>query len=98
MNSGEVLEILRAHASELRRLGVARAALFGSVARGDADADSDVDILLELDPAADLDVYGYVGVVTYIERLFPVPVDVANQESLKPHVRPEAERDALYAF
>ena len=98
MYRGEALEILRAHASELRRLGVARAALFGSVARGDAHAESDVDILLELDPSADLDVYGYVGVVSYVERLFPVPVDVANRESLKPHVRPDAERDAIYAF
>ena len=98
MNSSEAIEILRAHANELRHLGVARAALFGSVARGDAAADSDVDILLELDPAAELDVYDYVGVVQFITRLFPVPVDVANRESLKSHVRPEAERDAIYAF
>ena len=53
---------------------------------------------LELDPAADLDVYDYVGVVQLIERLFPVPVDVANRESLDAHVRPEADRDAIYAF
>ncbi len=98
MNRNEAIEILRAHAGELRHLGVARAALFGSIARGQTSADSDVDILVELDPAADLDVYDYVGVVQFIERLFPVPVDVANRESLKSHVRPEAERDAIYAF
>jgi predicted nucleotidyltransferase len=98
MNRNEAIEILRTHAGELRHLGVARAALFGSIARGQTSADSDVDILVELDPAADLDVYDYVGVVQFIERLFPVPVDVANRESLKSHVRPEAERDAIYAF
>ena len=98
MDRSEVIKILRAHAGELRHRGVARAALFGSVARGDASPDSDVDILVELDPAADLDVYDYVGVVQFIERLFPVPVDVANWESLKSHVRPEADRDAIYAF
>ena len=98
MNRNEAIEILRAHAGDLRHLGVARAALFGSIARGEARTGSDVDILVELDPAADLDVYDYVGVVQFIERLFPVPVDVANRESLKSHVRPEAERDAIYAF
>ena len=98
MNRSEAIEILRAHAGELRHLGVAGAALFGSIARGEASAGSDVDILVELDPAADLDVYDYVGVVQFIERLFPVPVDVANRESLKSHGRPEAERDAIYAF
>ena len=98
MNRNEAIEILRAHAGELRHIGVARAALFGSIARGQTSADSDVDILVELDPAADLDVYDYVGVVQFIERLFPVPVDVANRESLKLHVRPEAERNAIYAF
>ncbi len=98
MNRNEAIEILRTHAGKLRHLGVARAALFGSIARGQTSADSDVDILVELDPAADLDVYDYVGVVQFIERLFPGSVDVANRESLKAHVRPEAERDAIYAF
>jgi len=98
MNCNQAIEILRAHAGELRHLGVARAALFGSIARGEASAGRDVDILVELDPAADLDVYDYVGVVQFIERLFPGPVDVANRESLKSHVRPEAECDAIYAF
>jgi hypothetical protein len=43
------LAILRAHAPDLRARGVAHAAIFGSVARGDADARSDVDVLVELD-------------------------------------------------
>jgi predicted nucleotidyltransferase len=33
-----------------------------------------------------------------IKDLFDEPVDVANREALKPHVRPSAERDAVYAF
>ncbi|HYI95636.1 MAG TPA: nucleotidyltransferase domain-containing protein [Bryobacteraceae bacterium] len=44
-----VLESLRNHENELRRLGVAHAAVFGSVARGEATAESYVDVLLELD-------------------------------------------------
>jgi predicted nucleotidyltransferase len=39
-------------ASEVRAAGVRHAAVFGSVARGDAVANSDIDILVELDPEA----------------------------------------------
>ncbi|MGU3666312.1 nucleotidyltransferase family protein [Methylobacterium sp. A49B] len=43
------LDILRANEAELRRRGVLHAALFGSVARGEAHAESDVDVMIEID-------------------------------------------------
>ena len=98
MTKTEALAVLRDHADELRRRGVSRAALFGSVARGDASPGSDLDILVELDPTARLDLFDYVGIVRFIEGLFPVQVDVADREGLKPHMRSAAERDAVYAF
>lgn len=45
-----------------------------------------------------MDVFGYVGIVQFIEDIFPLPVDVANRAALKPLVRPGVEREALYAF
>lgn len=98
MLASEALAILRNHSEELRDLGVVRAALFGSVARGEASEESDVDILVELDPNARLDLFDYVEIVQFIEGLFPVPVDVADKEGLKAHLRPAAEHDAIYAF
>lgn len=98
MQRDAVIAILKRHRDELRGLGVARAALFGSTARGQNDADSDLDVLVEIDPAADLGVYEYVALTRYLKSLFPVPVDVANRATLQPHVRPSAERDAIYAF
>jgi len=98
MNRAEALAILKQHRDELRRRGVARAALFGSVVRDEANAESDVDVLLDIDPAANLGVFEYVAVIRYLSEIFPVPVDVANRATLKPHVRPSAERDAVYAF
>ena len=47
-----VLAVLRAQAGELRRRGVRRLRLTGSVARGEAGLDSDVDLLAEIDRAA----------------------------------------------
>jgi predicted nucleotidyltransferase len=94
----EIIATLRAHQAELRRRGVRHAALFGSIARGEAKRGSDIDIMVELDPAAPIDVFEYVGITQYLSGLFPARVDVANRSSLKPIVRPSAERDAVYAF
>jgi len=50
MDRQQVIATLRAHEEELRRRGVRHAALFGSVARGEAISTSDIDILIELQP------------------------------------------------
>jgi predicted nucleotidyltransferase len=98
MNKQEILDRLRENERALRERGVAHAALFGSVARGDQRSDSDIDIMVEIAPEAPVGVFEYVGIVHLIEDMFPMPVDVANRNSLNLHVRPHAERDAVYAF
>jgi predicted nucleotidyltransferase len=98
MKRHEVLRKLKEAEADLRAQGVAHAALFGSVARGEDRPDSDIDIMIEIAPDSRMDLFRYVGIVQYVEELFPVPVDVANREGLKPFVRPSAERDAVYAF
>jgi predicted nucleotidyltransferase len=98
MNGEEVLTILRRNQGELRARGVRRVALFGSLARGEGDADSDIDILIELSPDARLDLFAYVGLKKFIAGLFSGPVDVVDVDALKPHVRRPAAADAIYAF
>ena len=98
MTKDEVLAALRAREPDLRVKSVARAALFGSVARGEQDPESDIDILVELDPAARLGLWEYARIVDFIEDMFSTKVDVASRTSLKVHVRQSAERDAVYAF
>lgn len=75
-----------------------RAALFGSAARGENTPGSDLDIMVDIDPAAHVDLYDYVGITQYIEQLFAVPVDVADRAMLIEPVRRTAEQDAMYAF
>lgn len=98
MEKQDILARLREHQAALNAKGVSHAALFGSRARGDDRPDSDIDILVEIAPDVPMDVFAYVGIVHSIEDLFPVRVDVSNRAALKPHVRPFAERDAVYAF
>ncbi|MBX9616028.1 MAG: nucleotidyltransferase family protein [Caulobacteraceae bacterium] len=98
MTREAVIATLRAHEAALRQKGVAHAALFGSLARGEAGPDSDIDIMVELDPAAEVDLYDYVGITRFITDIITGKVDVSNRASLKAHVRPAAERDAVHAF
>ena len=56
----EIIGTLRAHQAELRRRGVGHAALFGSVARGEGKRTSDLDIRIELDPQAPVELFEYV--------------------------------------
>ncbi|MCC6915355.1 MAG: nucleotidyltransferase family protein [Rhodospirillaceae bacterium] len=98
MNRDQIIQTFKTHETALRRRGVRRASLFGSVARGEARPGSDIDIFVELDPAAKMTAFDYADVVNYIQSLFSEPVDVSNREMLKPHVRPSAERDAVSIF
>ena len=98
MNSFEALATLRRSERALRGRGVTHAALIGSVARGDNGLDSDIDIMIEIDPDARITVFDYVDLKDYIARLFDEPVDVVNREGLKSYVLPAATADAIYAF
>ncbi|HSU07503.1 MAG TPA: nucleotidyltransferase domain-containing protein [Acetobacteraceae bacterium] len=98
MHRQDILARLRENEAALRERGVTHAALFGSRARGDERLDSDTDIMIEVDPAARITVFDYVGLKDYISELFDGPVDVVRREGLKPYVKPSAVGDAIYAF
>jgi uncharacterized protein len=98
MDREQVISKLRAHEAELRTRGVLHAALFGSLARGEAGPDSDIDLMLDLAPDAPIGLFEFVAITQFLEDLFPINVDVAERQGLKPLVRPGAERDAIYAF
>ncbi len=98
MNRSEALETLRRSKPALQSRGGRHAALFGSVARGSNRAESDIDIMVEIDPGAHMTVFDYVELKDYIGSLFDEPVDVVNREALKSHIQPAALADAIYAF
>jgi len=78
----EVLRILHREKPELaRRYGVKRLALFGSYARDDQREDSDVDILVEVDPSIGL---GFVELADRIEEALGVRVELVSGRAIKP--------------
>jgi len=99
MDRDQVITTLRMHVSELKAVGVVRVSLFGSVARGDADANSDVDLFAEFDEVR--------GPSTLIEMarlqnrladLLNVPVDLTEKRLLKGRVLANAVREAVVVF
>lgn len=98
MNREDIIARLRENEAALRARGVSHAALFGSRARGDDGPGSDTDIMVEIDPTAEVGIYEYVALKDYIAGLLDGPVDVVSRNGLKPYVRPAAKADAIYAF
>ena len=93
-----ILTRLRAREADLRRRGVVHVAVFGSVVREEARADSDVDLFVDLAPDIADDFLAYAGIAADLEEIVGRDVDVARRDQLRPHVRPTAEQQAVYAF
>lgn len=77
----------RAHA-------VRKLALFGSAARGDWNADSDVDVLIELAPEARVGLVALQRMRDELSQIFGRPVDLLTRNGLNRHIRDEILRDA----
>lgn len=94
----EVLQKLRSNEVHLRKLGVAHAFVFGSVARGAAAPESDIDILVELDEHRPMGIFEYSRLKLYIDELLDGTGDVVNSKTLKPMIKDGILHDAVNAF
>ena len=93
MRRTEVLAILKAHLEDLRSFGVSSLSLFGSVARDEAVAESDVDLLVGFEAAPTFS--GYMKLRILLEDLLGAKVDLVTESGLRERVRPYVERDAI---
>ncbi|MCY7316025.1 MAG: nucleotidyltransferase family protein [Rubrivivax sp.] len=94
MNCEQILALLTEHKPVLaQHFGVCRLALFGSMARGTARPDSDVDVLVDFEGPATAK--RYFGVQFYLEDLLGRDIDLVTDDALRPRLRPYVERDAV---
>jgi uncharacterized protein len=94
MQRDQALEILSSHLEEIRqRFDVDSLALFGSVVRGQADAESDLDILVEYAKTPGL--FGFLDLKEYLENLFNRPVDLVTVNALKKQLREKILAEAV---
>jgi uncharacterized protein len=90
-------ELLKAKREEILRIaakyGASNVRVFGSVARGEAGPDSDIDLLVDFDEGVTL--LDHAGLIIDLERLLGCKVDVASEDGLKPRVRERIMQDIM---
>jgi len=98
MTLDQVLEILRANREMLRARGVMHAAVFGSVARGEARPDSDVDVIVDIDPDKHISILDFVGIRHALEDVIGTKVDLSQEKTMKRLVKENAMSEKFDAF
>ena len=97
MKREAVVNRLRAHEAELRRLGVQHLYLFGSTARDEAGADSDVDLFFDHERGK-LSLFGLMDVKEAAAKILGCKTDISTRESLHKTMRQRIEAGALQVF
>jgi predicted nucleotidyltransferase len=94
-----VLQLLRQNRVDLEKAGIRHAEIFGSVARGEDTPNSDVDILVDLDPKLVGDLFAYSRVQRTLQNLVGRPVDIARKgRQRSSEMDAEIARDAVRAY
>jgi len=79
-----------------KQYGVIRAAVFGSVAKGTDSADSDVDLLIELEQPLGLMTYARLNYT--LEDVLGKKVDLVKSTALKPVFKEKILKDSIYIY
>jgi predicted nucleotidyltransferase len=98
MDKGIVITALRAHELELKAAGILHLHLHGSVVRGEARPDSDIDLAAVFDRAKVKSPLVEIRLARRISDLLGVAVDLANERTLKEDVRINFDRESQLVF
>jgi uncharacterized protein len=98
MTSDQIIAKLRQHAPELRAAGLLHLRLFGSLARGEMSAESDIDLIADFDKSRRLTLVTVGRLQSQLTDLLGANVDLSSEEWMKEPVRKQALREAVLAF
>ena len=94
MSKQEVLRRLEENIGEIRRrFSVKKLSIFGSFARGEVSAQSDLDVLVAFEQKATFDLF--MDLKFYLEELLGSPVDLVTDKALRPQVRQAIEGETI---
>ena len=98
MDRDTALSRLKAHETELRAMGVIGLSIFGSVARGDAGPNSDVDLAARFDPAAGVGMVKYGLIIERLRSLLHARVDLVGEPARTARMQSQIDRDRAPVF
>ena len=81
--------------------GVNRIALFGSIVRGEATSESDIDILIKLKPPRErppLGLFGWIALEEELSRRLGRKVDLISEDGVSPYIRPYIEKEKVILY
>ncbi|WP_298092341.1 nucleotidyltransferase domain-containing protein [uncultured Sphingomonas sp.] len=97
MTKAEALERLRVHRTDLHAMGIEHVAIFGSTARGEAGAHSDLDLAVRLRSDIRLG-WDYFTLDERVAALLGVAVDIVTEPVNRPRLQAQIDRDRVDAF
>lgn len=98
MDRNTTIARLKAHEGEPRAMGVSGLSLFGSLARGDARSDSDIDLAARFDPAAEVGMVKYGAILERLRTLLHARVDLVGEPARTARMQAEIDRDRAPVF
>lgn len=96
MDKDKVIEILRANRETLARFHVRSLSVFGSVVRGEAKPDSDIDILVEFEPGAAVGLFEFMRLKRELSDLLGMEVDLGTPDALHPALKKDILKEAVH--
>jgi predicted nucleotidyltransferase len=97
MEVNEVIETLRANRSLLEQFHVRSLSVFGSIVRGEAGPESDMDILVEFDPGAKVGLFAFARLQRWLQDLLGRQVDLATPKALHKALKQRILEEAVAA-
>ena len=98
MKRTDAIRKLKQHAQAVKSMGATSLYLFGSTARNEAMASSDLDIFIDYDSGRRFSLIDLVGIKQFLEEELEVEVDVTTRNSLHPLLRNDIEQSAVRIF
>ena len=91
----DVLKIIKDMKGDLKRFQVLSLSLFGSVARGEESASSDIDILVEF--SEPVGIFTFIRLNNFLEEILSCKVDLVTHDALKDRFREKILKEAIRA-
>lgn len=98
MSASTTLHQLKLLEADLRAKGVCALYLFGSVARGEAEADSDVDLSFDILPGAKFSLFDQAQIMCDLTEVLGTKVDLVPRRAIHAYIRARVEAEQIKVF